>query len=248
MSSFLVLLGWGLLVFIICLIILMSICIQYAYGLRNHWNYSANTWQWQFPVHEITDIPFNVLLDQHSHTTLTGGNLSLRQNIRWHLAHGFNALAMTEDNRLNAPALIEEVQAEFAGQIILIQGMEWTTDCIHINFLDLHHWDTEIPQNPTDEEIRAAIDMAHAQGALVTVNHPISQREKAPNFPSFEQMLAWGVDYIEVQGQNIYDKDAVEFCSQHGLGMISGTDIHFPIPVNGWTALNVPEFTKEAYN
>ena len=88
--------------------------------------------------------------------------------------------------------------------------------------------------------------MAHAQGALVTVNHPISQREKAPNFPSFEQMLAWGVDYIEVQGQNIYDKDAVEFCSQHGLGMISGTDIHFPIPVNGWTALNVPEFAKEA--
>ena len=60
---------------------------------------------------------------------------------------------MTEHNRLNAPALIEEVQAEFAGQIILIQGMEWTTDRIHINFIDLHHWDTEIPaETGTDEK------------------------------------------------------------------------------------------------
>ena len=101
-------------------------------------------------------------------------------------------------------------------------------------------------ENPSDEEIQHAIQIAHDQSALVTVNHPTSQREKAADFPTFDQLLEWGVDYIEVQGQNIYEEDAVKFCQRSGLGMITGTDIHFPIPVNGWTALNVKEFTRDA--
>jgi predicted metal-dependent phosphoesterase TrpH len=246
MSSFLILIGIQFLIFILCVIIIIGISIFYAYNLRNHWDYSANTWSWRFPVKEITKIQFNVLIDQHAHTTITGGNLSLRQSIRWHIANGFNAMVMTEHNRFNSEELIDEVQKEFEGQFILIQGMEWTTDRIHINFLDLKHWDEPIPQNPSDEEIQHAIQIAHDQSALVTVNHPTSQREKAADFPTFDQLLEWGVDYIEVQGQNIYEEDAVKFCQRSGLGMITGTDIHFPIPVNGWTALNVKEFTRDA--
>jgi predicted metal-dependent phosphoesterase TrpH len=232
-----------LVLFLVCLILFLASCILFAYNMRNRWDYAENTFQWRFPIHELTPIEHNVVLDQHAHTNFKGGNLSIRQNIRWHLANGFNAMVITEHNTFNDPKLLAEVQAEFGSQFHILEGMEWTTERIHMNFLNLNSWEMKIPPHPTDEDVQQAIKHAHDHGAIVVVNHARQQRKKDPTSPTFEQLLAWGIDFVEVQGQKWYDEDAVKFCQQHGLGMISGTDVHFPIPVNGWTLLQVKEIS-----
>ncbi|MCK5159608.1 MAG: hypothetical protein KAR08_10650, partial [Candidatus Heimdallarchaeota archaeon] len=43
---------------------------------------------------------FNIVFDQHSHTKYSDGVLTVEQNILWHLAHGFNAMALTDHNTM----------------------------------------------------------------------------------------------------------------------------------------------------
>jgi predicted metal-dependent phosphoesterase TrpH len=237
--------GVHFILLLIFVILLIAFSINYYYNMRGKWIFDENDFAWRFPVEQITTLKYNVLLDEHVHTNVTGGILSLRQNVRWHIANGFNAMIITEHNRLNRSEKIAEVAAEFAGKFILIQGMEWTTERVHINFIDIKEWNSPIPKYPTDSEIQQAFKEAHDQGALVVVNHPWSQRPKAVDFPTFEQFQSWGADFIEVEGQGYYDLDAAKFCNDSGLGQITGSDIHFPIQVDGWTALNVESFTKE---
>ena len=104
-----------------------------------------------------------------------------------------------------------------------------------------------------------AINKAHDQGGIVVCNHiPWSVIEaKYKNHPTRENLLEWGVDYIEIvnddsQPENVFDQESYDFCMKHNgeIGMITGTDMHKPDGlvsggVHGWTLLNLKELTEE---
>ena len=84
---------------------------------------------------------------------------------------------------------------------------------------------------------------------MVTVNHiPWSLNGGTlPDHPTIEQLFSWGVDYVEVVQQNRFDWVDWQFAIQHGMGAITGTDMHYPDRgVNGWTTLIPANFTEEA--
>ncbi|MBD3353661.1 MAG: hypothetical protein GF364_19410 [Candidatus Lokiarchaeota archaeon] len=215
--------------------------------------YSDNSFDFTSPVpSEIADNN-NIILDQHSHTLFSDGVLTVEQNILWHIAHGFNACIITDHNTLDNKDVLAQMAEKYKNEIIIIQGMEWTTNRIHMNFLGLNNWSTDdfpIPSNPTDMEIQTAINEAHEQNAVVTVDHiPWSLYDAdMKDHPSRQQLLDWGVDYIEVINENDFDDYSYEYwCNDtNGFGIISGTDMHQPDEVWGWTGLNVTEFTEEA--
>ena len=102
--------------------------------------------------------------------------------------------------------------------------------------------------NPSDAQIQEAIDEAHSQGAVVTVDHIPWSFPRMPNHPTLQQLLDWDVDYIEMVNEDDYDIDSEPWLNSTGtggFGAITGTDMHFPMEVNGWTLMNTT-FTAEA--
>lgn len=208
---------------------------------------------------------YNVLLDQHSHTIHSDGSLTVEQNVEWHISMGYNVMVITDHNTLDHEDDIKKIKEDYEDDgILIILGMEWTTGRIHMNFLGIEEWDDPIPSNPTDKEIQEAIDEAHDQGAVVTVNHfPWSIYQAGmEDHPSRDDVLDWGVDFIEIVNDDslpkyVYDEETVDWyddlkeSDQDKLGFITGTDMHRPDDldgggVHGWTQLNVTDFTEEA--
>ncbi len=190
---------------------------------------------------------YNVVFDQHSHTLHSDGVLTVKQNIEWHISMGFNCVVITDHNTLSQKYNIDEVKAEYlARNVIIILGMEWTTNRIHMNFLGLTEWNLPIPSNPTDQEIQEAINEAHRQNAVATVNHiPWSLNVAGmTTHPTRDQLRAWGIDYIEIVNENTWDNESNNYCDTYGLGKITGTDMHTPGTVHGWTLINITIFTE----
>jgi hypothetical protein len=210
--------------------------------------YSDDEFDWTYtsPLAATNDIIF----DQHSHTLYSDGSLTVRQNILWHIAQGFNAMVLSDHETIANQQELASLRAEFSSQILLIQGVELTTDRIHMNFINIKTWDYFkfwLWDEPSDAQIQEAIDYAHAQDAIVVVNHIPWTERGTDSHPSRSQLLAWGVDYIEIVSDNEYDADSIIWCNRsEGFGVITGTDMHGPGNVYGWTGLNVTEFTIDA--
>jgi len=122
---------------------------------------------------------YNLIYDHHSHTYFSDGVLTIKQNVEWHIAMGFNALTITDHNNMRHLEKIKEVKEDYIEKGILItSGIEWTTTRIHLNFLGVSKWDTRIPYKPKDEKIIDAINRVHDQGGIVVCNHiPWSVKE-----------------------------------------------------------------------
>ena len=210
--------------------------------------YSNDSWGTVIPYTPPTNLSFNVIFDQHSHTKRVEGSLTVEQNILWHMAMGFNACVITDHNTVKNAADIAEMALKYAGEFIVIQGMEYTTSRIHMNFIGISSWDLSVPINPSDAKILEAIEEVHNQGGTVTANHYLRTSEDGKeNFPSREQLILWGVDFIEVVNGDDYDKVSIEFCLENNasIGMIAGTDMHHPEDVFSWNGINADNFTKE---
>lgn len=174
---------------------------------------------------------------------------------------GYNALAITDHNNMDHTEKICKIRGKFNKKnIIIISGIEWTTNRIHLNFLGISNWNTKISYKATDTQIIEAINKAHDLGAIVVCNHiPWSLYEfNMKTHPSRDTLLEWGIDFIEIinddsKPENVYDNESYDYCSKHKseIGMISGTDMHTPDGligggVHGWTLMNLKEFTEEA--
>lgn len=236
-------------------IITASVLINY-YGVGQ---YTDKNWENVTPVTPPGDTTgYNIVFDQHSHTLYSDGDLTVRQNILWHQAMGFNACAISDHNTMDHKDEVLQLQEEFKNTMIVVLAMEYTTDRIHMVFLGLESWNFTtfpIPDEPTDQQMQDAITEAHRQGAVVTVNHiPWSLYEKKmTSHPTRTQLLAWGVDYIEMVNdnslhENIFDTDSMDWCNESGFGMITGSDMHRPDHMDsgafhGWTLLNVTNFS-----
>ena len=203
----------------------------------------------------------NVVFDHHSHTIYSDGKLTIRQNVEWHIAMGFNAIAITDHNNMRYLEKVEEIKQHYAKKgVIMLSGFEWTTIRLHLNFLGISKWDERVPYKPKDDKIIDVINKVHDQDGVVVCNHiPWSIKEaNYKNHPSRESLLEWGIDFIEIINddslpENVFDQDSYDFCIKHQgeLGMLTGTDMHDPHllasgGVHGWTLLNVKEMTEEA--
>jgi len=238
--------------FIVALIAAGSVLLK-VYGPPRY-IYSDDSWKDSTPYVPQTDVKYDLLLDQHSHTKYSDGKLTVRQNIEWHLALGFKVVVISDHNTLKNSEEIQLLANEYANRCIVIQGMEWTTNRVHLNFIGIKNWTLEIPWNPTNDEIRQAIDEVHRQNGTVTFNHPgYTRRTSEENVPSNELLYSWGVDYFEVMNGLDFDEGSYNFVKSHNntVGMISGTDMHSPAKQDGgrvfaWTAINITDFSKEA--
>jgi hypothetical protein len=203
----------------------------------------------------------NVVFDHHSHTHYSDGILTIKQNVEWHIAMGYNVIAITDHNNMCHLEKIYDVRAEYYGKdIIILSGIEWTTKRIHLNFLGIPNWEYKINYRPTDDYIIDAINKAHELGGIVVCNHiPWSVNEfNMKTHPTREALLEWGIDFIEIinddcKPENVYDHESYDFCIKHKkkIGMITGTDMHKPDGlasggVHGWTLMNLKEFSEGA--
>lgn len=204
---------------------------------------------------------FNIVFDHHSHTHFSDGVLSIKQNVEWHIAMGYNALAITDHNNMRHLEKIEPVRKEYIERgILLLSGIEWTTIRLHLNFIGVSKWNERIPYKPKDEKIIEVIKKVHNQGGIVVCNHiPWSVYEEGyKNHPTRENLLEWGIDYLEIvnddcKPENVFDKESFDFCLKHKgeIGMITGTDMHSPHGlasggIHGWTLLNLKEISEDA--
>jgi hypothetical protein len=215
--------------------------------------YYDDSWEGVEPYVPDTNKTYNVLIDQHSHTVYSDGRVSVKQNVEWHKALGYTAVVITDHNTLKNSEDIKLAAAEYKDEIIVIQGMEWTTSIVHLNFIGISEWNLHIPFAPTDLEIQEAIDEVHRQNGVVTVNHlPFTEQIARDKMPTRDELLSWGVDFLEVVNEQYLDKVSIQFCREHNesIGVITGTDFHSPDPdeggrVHAWTLLNVEEFSEE---
>ncbi len=77
---------------------------------------------------------------------------------------------------------------------------------------------------PTDEELKRVINETHMQGGVVTINHiPWSVPNRLAEYPSLQQLYSWGVDFIEVVNENVFDYQGYVFALEHNMGVVAGT-------------------------
>jgi len=236
---------------------LIGVSIPLMVGGPAEYRYFDSDWDDFNYVPEYNSSRWNILYDGHSHTKYSDGHLTPRQNLLWHIAMGFNAMALTDHNTFVGVEEIRQLaRTEFNDSIKVLIGVEWTTDRCHLNLIfppnaTIAVCEAIIPSKsyiftPTDVEIQQVIDSTHVLGGIVIVNHYLSTERITDNHPTRQQYLQWEVDYIESVNTDEYDGVSYQFCIDNGLGVIATTDMHEPEPVYGWTTLNAFEFTEEA--
>jgi hypothetical protein len=228
-------------------IIIAGSVLTYEFGPKKY-RYQNDSFNYEFqPPQGFTEwaAQQDIILDQHSHTLYSDGVLTVEQNIQWHIAQGFNAMVLTDHDNIRNKRDLDSLRNKYKDQIVLIQGIEYTTGRIHMNILGITEWKLRIPDNPTDAQLQEAITYAHNQNAVVTVNHiPWSLRVGMTTHPTRAQLLEWGVDYIEIVNEYEFDNDSVDWINAtNGFGAITGTDMHSPDRVTGWTGINTTSFT-----
>nr|MDO8112228.1 hypothetical protein [Candidatus Sigynarchaeota archaeon] len=191
---------------------------------------------------------YNILLDQHSHTIASDGAFTPEQNIIWHIKHGFNATFITDHGRNDYAIEAQRIAREKYPGFIVLVGEEWSNDRVHLNLLDIAQ--PVLPSfftGESDAAIQSVINFTHDQGGLVVLNHlPWS----GINSTFRDQLISWGVDYIEVVNENVLDNESWAYCNSttepNKIGVITGTDVHSPTAVHSWTTIWTPEFSEDA--
>ncbi len=196
-----------------------------------------------------------VLLDQHSHTVYADGELTPRQNVQWHYAMGYNACVISDHRTVQGSIDARNYARQtYNNTFKVLLGAEYSNDRIHMNiigisdkFMQYFLAHPPVSSGTSDADIQAFIQAAHENDGLVVVNHIIWSLNQGMDHPTREQLLAWGVDYIEViNDDENYDNESMQFCAANGIGQITGTDRHGPGFVKSWTGINVTDFTEEA--
>nr|MDO8110454.1 hypothetical protein [Candidatus Sigynarchaeota archaeon] len=224
--------------------------------------YTDGDWNYKF-VPDYDTVRYNVLFDPHSHTLQSGGVLTPKQNIEYHIAMGYNACVVTDkltggmgcwQSTSDAQRIARE---QYDRQIKVLVGIEWGSNRGHFNIIlppnitNSTVFRASIPNygsNPSDDQILSFINATHALGGIVIIDHLLYSLPIMPTHPSRQQLFDWGVDYIEVINAADFDQDSNVFCRRTGMGMIAATGMHVPEKdkIHGWTLVNVSTFTEQA--
>ncbi len=235
--------------FFFAIIITSSIIV--SNNRPSYLKYTNNDWNYTVLPEAYNASRWNVLFDAHSHTLYSDGKLTVEQNILWHLSNGFNAIAISDHNTWKHWAEVKKVAEEkFAGRVLVLPASEWTTRRIHMNIIlpyNATNFEHLVPSSsyPTNEEIKNTIQTVHQLGGVVMVNHYPWSLPRMPTHPTRQEVYEWGADFIEINEAD-WDQESVDFVAGNEMELMSGTDMHTPSGVNGWTALWLNEFTVDA--
>ncbi len=204
---------------------------------------------------------YNVLLDTHFHTRHSDGRMTVEEGVAWHIAMGFNAFFVTDHDTMSNAADVQRLKGKYADRILVMQGLEIATERGHVNVLGLKDWDfAKYKGIDPDERIRRILADAHAQGAVVSIDHfPWSTGGDKPRWKpgthlTRERAVELGFDLMEVANWDDeisqIDDVSMAFCEQHAgaIGPVVATDVHQPDKdrLCGWTLLHVDELTEDA--
>ncbi|KAI9503353.1 Polymerase/histidinol phosphatase-like protein [Coemansia spiralis] len=246
---------------ILVVLAIVLIPVHESSGIKNAYNYRDITFDWEttpgdylVPMNpDFSD--YNVLIDGHSHTTLSDGKLTPEQLVEYSIAQGFNAIIVTDHNTVSGGLRAEKYAKDnHQGRFVVVPGMEYTSCRIHMNFININITVTEGNSAfPSDADIKRAIDRVHELGGLVIVNHiPWSnhtldrlRKPRLPNHPSIQSLVAWGVDGFEVINQATFDMPTYQYVKTK-LILMTGSDVHAPSRAYAWTVLKAQNLTKEA--
>lgn len=245
-----------------CFVVAFVVCCVIA-ALRGR-RFVYRHGDWLEPANQYTPdghdaSKYNIRLDTHFHTTHSDGVMGVEEGILWHLATGFNAFFITDHDTLSNAADVARLREKYRDRILVMQGLEITTERGHVNVLGLKSWDfARFAGMDPDEKIRAIVAAAHEQGAVVSINHfpwstgGVKPRWKPGTHLTREDAVAHGFDLLEVANwdDDIAPIDEVswEFCKSHPIAPVAATDVHVPEKdrMHAWTLLSTREFTEAA--
>lgn len=202
------------------------------------------------------------LVDLHSHTLGSDGWMTPEQNIRWHIANGFDAFAVTDHNTGKNNQVSLDLQEKYP-EILIIPGYEWTTGRVHINIIDVLDFQKPTSMaNPSDEEIKEIIKKAHEMNAIIQLDHWTWTQDRGPHRkgeltePSRKDLIEWGIDGFEINNEmRWYDPKTVHLLEQwkndgtldRPIYQSTGTDIHNPSNewATCWTELLLTDDEKK---
>jgi len=75
---------------------------------------------------------------------------------------------------------------------------------------------------------------------VVIVNHILWSYFSGLDMPSLDDLVKWGVDFIDVTTGGSLDLQRLIYARSKGLGVVAGTDVHEIGYTHQWTLLNVP--------
>lgn len=123
--------------------------------------------------YDITFVPKRMRLfkgDLHTHTLASDGVLSTAELAQHALRNGLNFLAITDHNQMVSLGSLPRIPG-----MTLIPGIEWTHYRGHANFLGVDHPYHEPFFANHPDEMAARFHSAHANGALIVINHPFDE-------------------------------------------------------------------------
>ncbi|GAI14112.1 unnamed protein product, partial [marine sediment metagenome] len=189
-----------------------------------------------------------ILVDLHSHTTYSHEGIATpEENIRWHLAHGFAAWAITDHPRtLEGVKRAKEIAQEKYPQAVIITGQE--VKCYKGkeggNFL-LLGIDKVVDPRDYGREIVKVTNLVHDKynGAVIV---PHWWRKK---FHTLEKLANSGVDGFEIYtaralGPERTIQEAIkDICQKNNLVMLGSSNWHgWGSASHIWTSVHIADW------
>ncbi|WP_028551271.1 CehA/McbA family metallohydrolase [Paenibacillus sp. UNC451MF] len=161
--------------------------------------------------------------DLHTHSIHSDGTYSLEENAAIMEQLGCDFIAMTDHNAISQNYAYPRNTA-----VLMIQGMEFTTNCGHSNFLGVTEpLDDFRVENQAD--VNERIRMARERGARIVLNHPHC------DFCPWEWDFNVDFDWVEVWNGPWTDRNAraLEWWQEQLVGgrrltAVGGSDVHRP--------------------
>ncbi|MCA9835453.1 MAG: CehA/McbA family metallohydrolase [Trueperaceae bacterium] len=180
--------------------------------------------------------------DLHSHTYHSDAWGSLEDLLAAAESRGLSFLAVTDHNTTSHHPYLKAVSSP----LLLIAGMELTTDFGHMNVFGAKDWIDFRFQ--CFEDIMAAVTCAHALGGVCSVNHP---KEGGPRwqfaFPEVSCMEVWQAPWANRNWESL-DWYQQLLTKGKRITLIGGSDRHQPgWPDRGPEALQIGSPTTWLY-
>ncbi|KAI8849274.1 Polymerase/histidinol phosphatase-like protein [Chytridium lagenaria] len=215
------------------------------------------------PVTEDT-----VTVDTHVHTVFSDGVLTGREVGRWARASGVDVVFLgrvVEEVERDGSGVLVLPAMEFTTCLVHLNFLgikEVVTPCggevvVTGNVTSYKSKPGQCP-HPSLSEVKTIIDQVHELGGIVILNHMAwstkqegisegwpRQQRTLPRHPDLETLVQMGVDGVEVVNGMTLDWGLVGEVRRLGLVGVSGSDMHVPGGMYGWTVVNVKERTME---
>lgn len=163
--------------------------------------------------------------DLHTHSVNSDGTFTLEENAAIMEELGCDFIAMTDHNTVS-----QNFTYPRSGSVVMIPGMEFTTNFGHSNFLGVADPILDF-RVKGQEDVNAKIAEARANGAKIVINHPHCE------FCPWEWDFAVDHDWVEVWNGPFADRNARaidwwhhQLVSGRRLVAVGGSDTHRPDP------------------